>query len=69
VCSGGSDLELSNLNVNNVSIGLSGGSRGTINLDGRIDATLSGGSNLYYIGNPTLGSIKTSGGAQVSKSG
>jgi len=69
VCTGGSDLELSSLNINNASIDFSGGSRGTINLNGRLDATLSGGSNLYYIGNPTLGTIETSGGAQISRSG
>jgi hypothetical protein len=66
-CSGGSRLELSEFLVNNASIDFSGGSQGTINLDGRLDADLSGGSSLFYVGNPTLGDINTSGGSSVSQ--
>jgi hypothetical protein len=65
--SGGSNLELSDFQINNAIISLSGGSFGTINLDGTLDADLSGGSILKYIGNPTLGDIQTSGGSVVSK--
>jgi hypothetical protein len=65
-CSGGSWLELSEFEVNNANIDFSGGSQGTINLDGRLDADLSGGSQLFYIGNPTLGEISTSGGSTIS---
>ena len=66
-CSGGSGLELANFTVNNARIEFSGGSHGTINLDGRLDANLSGGSKLYYIGNPTMGDISTSGGSTISQ--
>jgi hypothetical protein len=65
-CSGGSRLELSEFAVNNASIDFSGGSQGTINLVGKLDADLSGGSRLFYIGNPTLGDINTSGGSNIS---
>jgi hypothetical protein len=65
-CSGGSRLEFSEFVVNNANIGFSGGSQGTINLDGTLDADLSGGSSLLYIGNPTLGDINTSGGSSIS---
>jgi len=65
-CSGGSRLELSEFEVNNANIDFSGGSQGTINLDGRLDGELSGGSQLFYIGNPTLGEISTSGGSAIS---
>jgi hypothetical protein len=65
-CSGGSRLELSEFNVANASIDFSGGSQGTINLDGTLNADLSGGSSLFYIGNPTLGDINTSGGSNIS---
>jgi hypothetical protein len=65
-CSGGSSLELSEFAVNNATIAFSGGSHGTINVDGRLDADLSGGSQLSYIGNPTLGDISTSGGSTIS---
>jgi len=53
--------------VVNADVSLSGGSRATINLDGRLDADLSGGSNLLYIGDPTMGDINTSGGSTVGK--
>jgi len=65
-CSGGSGLELSEFEVNNADIDFSGGSQGTINLDGVLNADLSGGSHLFYIGNPTLGDISTSGGSAIS---
>jgi hypothetical protein len=65
-CSGGSRLELSEFAVTNANVDFSGGSQGTINLDGILDADLSGGSRLFYIGNPTLGDISTSGGSTIS---
>ena len=65
--SGASNLELSNFPVRNANVILSGGSRATVNLDGRLDADLSGGSHLHYIGEPTMGDINTSGGSTVSK--
>jgi hypothetical protein len=66
-CSGGSRLELSDFAVNDADIVFSGGSQGTINLEGRLDADLSGGSKLFYFGSPTLGTINTSGGSTVSQ--
>jgi len=65
--SGGSTLDLEAFPVHDASITFSGGSSGTINLDGSLDADVSGGSRLWYVGNPTLGDIDTSGGATVQK--
>jgi hypothetical protein len=65
--SGGSQLNLFHFMVHNATVNLSGGSRATINLDGRLDATLSGGSQLYYYGDPTLGDIVATGGSTVSQ--
>jgi hypothetical protein len=65
--SGGSTLDLEDFPVHDASITFSGGSSGTINLDGSLDADVSGGSRLWYVGNPTLGDIDTSGGATVQK--
>jgi len=65
--SSGSNLGLSHFKVHNVDIELSGGSHATINLDGRLDADLSGGSLLSYIGDATLGNIETTGGSEISK--
>ena len=65
--SGASQLRLSDFIVHDADVGLSGGSAATINIDGRLDADLSGGSNLLYIGDPTMGDINTSGGSTVGK--
>ena len=64
--SGGSRLEFSEFVVTNADIDLSGGSQGTINLSGVLNADVSGGSRLFYIGNPTLGDVSTSGGSNIS---
>ncbi len=65
--SGGSTLDLENFPVHDADVVFSGGSSGTISLDGNLDADASGGSRLWYIGSPTLGDIDTSGGATVQK--
>jgi hypothetical protein len=65
--SGGSHLSLGNFKAKDANVTLSGGSHATIYVDGTLDADASGGSHLYYRGNPTLGSIEESGGSHVSK--
>ena len=65
--SGGSLLDLLDFAVRNANVNLSGGSRADVDASGRIDANLSGGSHLYYLNNPTLGSINVSGGATIEK--
>ncbi len=65
--SGGSTLDLENFPVHNAEVVFNGGSSGTISLDGTLDADLSGGSRLWYVGNPTLGDIDTSGGSSLQK--
>ena len=65
--SGASSVELADFPVNNADVELSGASHGTINLDGRLDADLSGASNLKYIGEPTMGDINKSGASTLSK--
>lgn len=64
--SGASRLELSNFAVRDVIVVMGGASQGTVNLDGRLDATVSGASTLLYLGNPTLGDINTSGTSTVA---
>ena len=66
-CSGGSGLQLSELKVDTATITMMGGSTGNINVNGRLDADLSGGSNLVYAGNPTLGTIITSGLSTITQ--
>ena len=65
--SGASRLNLDDFTVNNADVDLSGASSGTINLDGRLDADLSGASRLWYIGEPTMGTIDTSGASTISE--
>jgi len=65
--SGASRLNLGSFTVNNADVNFSGASSGTINLNGRLDADLSGASRLWYIGEPTMGDINTSGASTISK--
>jgi hypothetical protein len=65
--SGASRLNLDDFTVSNADVSFSGASSGTINLDGRLDADLSGASRLWYIGEPMMGNIDTSGASTVSK--
>lgn len=65
--SGASRLNLGGFTVNNANVNFSGASSGTINLSGRLDADLSGASKLSYIGEPTMGTINTSGASKLSK--
>ena len=65
--SGASRVKLAAFLVNNADVTLSGASSSTVNLDGRLDADLSGASKLEYIGEPTMGSMNTSGASSLSK--
>ena len=65
--SGASHLSLDDFNVNNARIDLSGASSGTVNLEGTLNADVSGASHLQYIGQPKLGDISTSGGSGISQ--
>ncbi|HUW46076.1 MAG TPA: head GIN domain-containing protein [Dehalococcoidia bacterium] len=65
--SGASRLNLDNFTVNNADVNFSGASSGTVNLNGRLDANISGASRLWYIGEPTMGTINTSGASTISK--
>ena len=57
---GGSHFNLDDFTVNNAS-------SGTINLNGRLDADLSGASTLWYIGEPTMGIINITGSSILSE--
>lgn len=49
----------------NARVLLSGASRADVNLDGRLDASITGASNLGWRGTPTMGTIETSGGSSI----
>jgi hypothetical protein len=65
--SGASRVELAGFRVSNADVSLSGASQAMVNLDGRLDADLSGASHLEYIGEPTMGVIETSGGSTLER--
>ncbi len=65
--SGGSKCNLKDFEVTDASIELSGGSKATIKMNGKLDADLSGGSHIYYLGKVELGSTDFSGGSGISK--
>ncbi len=62
-----SELELADFPINDAKVTLRGNSEATLNLDGRLDANLAGYSHIEYIGEPTLGSIRTAGSSTVSE--
>ncbi len=65
--SAASHFHLGDFTVNNANLTFSGASTGTVNVSGRLDANLSGASKLSYIGEPTMGTINTSGASALSK--
>ena len=65
--SGASLFSLDDFTVNNAQANISGASTGTINLDGRLDANVSGASTLLYIGDPVMGTINVSGASTLGK--
>ena len=64
--SGGSQLDLELLPIDNIDIALSGGGKADINVISTLSVNLSGGSQVNYIGQPTLGDIDLSGGSTIS---
>ncbi|HJX69099.1 MAG TPA: DUF2807 domain-containing protein [Dehalococcoidia bacterium] len=65
VVSGASTFNLDDFTVNNAVVNVSGASTGIINLDGRLDANVSGASTLLYIGDPVMGTINVSGASTL----
>ena len=64
---GASSLDLTTFPVVNGDLMVSGASQVTVNLDGTLNATVSGASTLYYIGEPTLGNMYTYGDSTINK--
>jgi len=63
---GASRVDLRDFTAESADITLIGNSTGTVNVTGKLDAELGGASQLSYIGDPTIGSIKTSGASTLS---
>jgi hypothetical protein len=65
--SGGCQVDLSEFPVEDAAIEASGASIVTVQANGTLDVEASGGSKVYYLGNPTLGQMQTSGGSTVGR--
>jgi hypothetical protein len=65
--SGSSVVDLEDFPVANASADLSGASQTTVFTNGRLDVEASGGSTVYYLGDPTLGTTHTSGGSSIER--
>ena len=63
----GSEMTLDEFSVNNADINIDGGGRSFININGRLDTVLTGGSELYYTGDPEMGNVNVSGGSILEK--
>lgn len=62
---GASHVDLSSFHVGSANIKLSGASHSTVNIDGQLDANLSGASKLYWLGKPVMGDIKMAGSSTI----
>lgn len=65
--SGASHVDMDNFSVHDASIEFSGASQATIMLDGKLDVSLSGASQLYYVGEPAIREFDITGGSKLEK--
>jgi len=65
--SGASTANLSDFAVNDAEVEASGASTAKVNASGRLDAEASGASHVVYLGNPTLGTIDSSGASSIEQ--
>ena len=65
--SGASSVDFVYFTVNNADFELTGASHASLDVRGRLDVTLSGASNMKYLGNPTLGKVDVSGASDLEK--
>ncbi len=64
---GASHIEALDFTVHNAHVRLSGASRGSINLDGKLDATLEGASHLDFKGQATMGDTRVGGASSLQR--
>lgn len=65
--SGANRIDLHEFSLINAAVKLSGASRLSANVSGRLDARLSGASYFGWRGEPVMGDIRTTGAAKLSK--
>lgn len=65
--SGASTVDLGDFPVGNATIDASGASNVSVNVSGELNADANGASTITYGGNPTMGSIETSGSSNIKQ--
>ena len=65
--SGASTIDLTELAAIDAQTEASGASNVTVNIEGILDADASGASKIFYLGQPEMGNINTSGGSDVEQ--
>lgn len=65
--SGASSIDLSEFAVEDARLDLSGASDITVNSSGKLDVEASGASDVYYLGEPTIGNLETSGASSIAR--
>ncbi len=65
--SSGSEITLDEFPVHNADINIDSGGRSFVNINGRLDTVLTGGSELYYTGDVEMGDVNVSGGSKLEK--
>jgi len=65
--SGASSVDLESFPVTDLQAELSGAGSAVVNASGTLDVEANGASDLSYLGNPTLGSVNTSGASTVKE--
>lgn len=64
---GACHVDMKEFAVKNAAVRLNGASTCTVNINGKLDARLGGVSNLFFVGEPTIGDIRSTGMAKLSK--
>jgi len=64
---GASHADLEKYIVESTDVKLSGASHGTVNINGRLNARLTGASDLAWIGTAAMGDIETTGASKIRK--
>ena len=62
---GASWLDLANFALKDTQVDLKGASQAAVNVNGKLDLELSGGSRVTYSGNPTIGDVNVSGASTM----
>jgi hypothetical protein len=65
--SGACQADLEDFAVNDANIRFTGASSGSLEINGRLDVSLTGASELRYSGNPILGDLEITGGSSLER--